>query len=414
MADWNRRWFLGLFLIAFVGVCAPACFADDWPQFLGPTRNGVSTEKELNHQWGGAGPALVWQKRVGAGFSGPVVAGKRLVLFHRRGDQEIVECLDPLTGKELWKYAYPTGYRDDFGFDDGPRATPLIEGNRVYTLGAEGTLHCLDLKSAQKIWSRALLREYGAAKGFFGVATSPLVEGDLLLVNIGAPRAGIVAFAKDTGKELWRATGQEASYSSPVAATIQGKRRVAFFTRDGLVVLDPASGTVDYTKRWRARINASVNAATPIVVDDHVFVSTSYATGALLVHFTPGGPKEVWQGDESMSNHYATCVYHDGHLYGFDGRQEEGARLRCVEWKTGKVRWTQEGFGCGWTILADGKLWIVTEKGELVVAEATPDAYREKARARVLDKTVRAAVALADGRLYARDTEKLVCLNLRK
>src|SRR5207244_4010406 len=137
-------------------------------------------------------------------------------------------------------------------------------------------------------------------------------------------------------------------------------------------------------------------------------------TGALLVHFSSGGAQEVWQGDDSMSNHYATCVYHDGYLYGFDGRQEEGARLRCVEWKTGKVRWTSEGFGCGSIIWAEGNLWIMTEKGELVLVEATPAAYREKARAALLPKTVRAAVALADGRLFARDTERLICSNVKK
>lgn len=406
---------LAVGLVLFSIGCRHSCArADDWPQFLGPARNGASTETGLRESWPREGPPLLWQKQIGAGFSGPAVAGKRLILFHRVGDQEIVDCLEPATGKELWKFSYATAYRDDFGFDNGPRATPVIAGNRVYTLGAEGTLHCLDLEKGGKVWSRSLLQEYGAGKGFFGVATSPLAEGNLLLVNVGSPRAGIVAFAKETGKEVWKATNHEASYSSPVAATIQGKRQAAFFTREGLVILDPTTGGVQYQKRWRARLNASVNAAAPLVVDDYVFVSSSYATGALLVHFTAAGAKEVWQGDESMSNHYSTCVYYGGNLYGFDGRQEQGASLRSIEWKTGKVRWTNEGFGCGSIILADGKLWIVTEKGELVLADATPAAYRERARGAILQKTVRAAPALADGKLFVRDTERLVCLNLKK
>ncbi len=404
---------LGLW-IGVIDANIPSVSADDWPQFLGPMRNGVSNEKGLNAAWPREGPPVVWEKRIGNGFAGPAVARQRLILFHRQGDQEIVERLDAKSGKEIWTYPYATAYRDDFGFDNGPRATPLISDNRVYTLGAEGTLHCLDMDSGRKLWSRSLLSEYGAGKGFFGVATSPLVEGDLVLVNVGSPRAGIVAFAKDTGKEVWKATDHEASYSSPAAAIIQGKRRAAFLTRQGLVVLDPATGAIQYTKPWKARNPNSVNAATPLVVDDQVFVSSSYSTGALLVHFTAAGAKEVWQGDESMSCHYSTCVQHDGYLYGCDGRQEYGASLRCVEWKTGKVRWTKEGFGCGFLIVAEGNLWIMTEKGELVVAEATPAAYRERARAPILQKTTRAAAALADGKLFARDTERLVCINLKK
>jgi outer membrane protein assembly factor BamB len=387
--------------------------AGDWPQFFGPTRNGVSTETGLRTSWPREGPPLVWEKQVGAGFSGPVVAGERLILFHRLGDKETVECLHPATGKERWTTTYTTTYHDDFGFDEGPRATPVIAGNRVFTLGAEGTLLCLDLESGQKVWGRNLMDEYRAPKGFFGIAGTPLVEGNLVLVNVGARGAGIVAFATDTGKEVWKATDHAASYASPIAATLHGQRYAIFFTREGLVALDPANGAIRYNKRWRSRINASVNAATPLVVGDDVFISASYNTGAILLHFTPAGVEEVWQNDESMSNHYATCVYHQGHLYGFDGRQEQGARLRCVEWKTGKVCWTQESFGCGSIIVADGNLIILNEAGELVLAEATPAAYREKARASVLGSPTRAAPALANGRFYARDTRRLICLNLK-
>lgn len=389
-------------------------FAEDWPQWLGPRRDGSSRETGLRTSFPASGPTLVWQKPVGAGFSGPVVSGKRLILFHRLSNEEIVQALDANTGAELWKFAYPTAYRDQFGFDEGPRATPVVAGSRVFTLGAEGVLHCLDLESGQKVWSRSLLQDYGAGKGYFGVATTPLVEGDKLLINVGGKSAGIVAFAADTGKELWKATDHAASYSSPVAATIQGKRQAVFFTREGLVVLDPDTGAVRHSQRWRARMDASVNAATPLVADDSVFISASYGTGALLLHFQPDGVREIWRGDDSMSNHYATCVLHEGQLYGFDGRQEEGARLRCVEWNTGKVRWTVEGFGCGSIILAEQNLFILNEVGELVIAEATPVAYREKARAAVLSKPVRAAPALASGKLYVRDTKRLICLDLRK
>lgn len=400
---------------AFVFVLAQATLAADWPQLLGPARNGASSETGLLDIWPDRGPPVLWEHAVGEGYSGPVVADGLVVLCHRSGNEEIVEGLEAATGKPRWRHTSPTTYVDQLGKGDGPRSTPAIAGGRVFALGAEGRLQALDLKTGKKIWSRHLPDDYEMRASFFGVGTSPLVEGDRVLVNVGARGAGLVAFAADSGKELWKATDQEASYSSPSAATIAGVRHVFFLTREGLVDVDPATGTVRATRRWRARMNASVNAATPLVMDDHLFLSASYSTGALLLRVRANGVEEVWQGDRSLSNHYNTSVAHGGHLYGIDGRQEEGARLRCVEWKTGKVRWSREGFGCAALILAEGRLLALTEGGELVLVDATADAYREKARAPVLKATpCRAEIALADGRLYARDGKKLVCWNLKK
>jgi outer membrane protein assembly factor BamB len=388
--------------------------AGDWPQFLGPTRNGISTETGLASSWPKDGPRVVWQCEVGYGWSGPVVAGDRLVLFHRRGDDEVVQCLDASNGKEKWKFEYPSNYVDDFGFDPGPRATPLVAGKHVFTLGAEGKMHCLELATGKKVWERALSDDYKAAKGFFGVATSPVLEGELLLLNIGGKAAGIVALNKETGKEAWRATEDAASYSSPVIATIHGERRALFLTRLGIVVLDPANGKVLFSKRWCSRNNASVNAATPVVVGNEALFTASYETGAILLAARNQGYEELWSNDASLSSHYGTPIFKDGYLYGFHGRQERKASLRCIEWKTGKVQWTKERFGCGAMIMADGKLIILGEDGDLVLAEATPKGYEEKARARVLGPACRAQIALANGRLYARDTKKLVCLELKK
>jgi outer membrane protein assembly factor BamB len=314
----------------------------------------------------------------------------------------------------LWQHHASTAYRDQFGKGDGPRSTPLVTAGKVYTLGAEGRLSCLELASGHKIWEQSLQEEYRMPANFFGVGTSPLVEGAALLVNVGAPDAGIVAFDKDTGKELWRATKEGASYSSPIAATIDKVRHVFFLTRQGLVALDARTGDVHFTKPWRARMIASVNAATPVVIDGHVFLSASYNTGAVLLKVDGDSVSEVWKSDAALSNHYCTSIRQADYLYGFDGRQEEGARLRCVEWATGKVAWSEERFGCGSMVLADGLLLIVTEDGDLVLVEATSEGYREKARARVLGKPCRAQIALANGLLYARDDEKLICLNLKK
>jgi outer membrane protein assembly factor BamB len=394
----------------------PALIAADWPQFLGPTRNGVSTETGLEWNWPPAGPPVLWEKAIGEGYSAPAVAGNRLVVFYRSGGTDLAECLDAASGDAKWKFAYPTTYRDDYGKGDGPRATPLIAGDRVYLLGAAGKLHCLDLASGGKVWERSLAEDYQAAKGFFGVATSPILEGDRLLINIGGKEtsAGIVALDKATGKEVWRATNHEAGYSSPVAASIDGVRHVFFFTREGLVSVDPVNGSVRFSKRWRARQYASVNAATPLVIGDELFLSASYGTGAVLLKVRKDGCDEIWKADEILSNHYSSSVHAGGFLYGCDGRQEEGARLRCVELQSGKVRWNRDRFGCASLLLADGHLIALTENGELVLLDASPEAYRELARVAVLGKECRAPLALANGRLYARDNHKLICWKLTK
>jgi len=404
---------LSLCFLCLCGEFLPLAAAD-WPQFLGPERNGVSHESGLLTSWPGKGPPVLWEKSIGEGYSGPVVGGEKLILFHRLGNDEVVECLDAGTGKELWKFAYATEYVDDFGKGNGPRATPLVAGNRVYTLGAEGELHGLDLKTGKKVWHHDLAQEYSPAKNFFGIGTSPLLEGNLLLVNVGTPGGGVLAFDKDTGKEVWKAKCEPASYSSPVAATINGTRHVFFFTKSGLVSLDPKTGDIRFRKPWRSRIRASVTAATPLVVKDQVFISASYGTGAVLLRVRDNDVEEIWKGDEVMSNHYNTCIYTNGFLFGCDGRQEEGARLRCVELATGKVRWTKEGFGCANMILAEGRLITLGENGDLFLLEANPDEYKESARIHVLDKVCRAPLALANRRLYARSDTKLICWNLRK
>ena len=401
--------------LACVLGAAAACTAADWPQFLGPTRNGVSTETGLKATWPKEGPPVVWRKDVGEGFSGPVVVGDRVVLFHRVGDEEVVECLSAADGATKWKKGYPTSYRDSYGKGDGPRATPLVADGRVYTLGADGVLQCLKLEDGDKVWRKELHKDYEVRPGFFGVATSPLLVDGRLLVNVGgANGAGIVAFNKDDGKEVWKADDHDASYSSPVVADLDGKRQAVFLTREGLASLDPADGTIRYSKHWRSRMDASVNAASPVVVGDQIFLTASYGTGAVLLRAKKDGLEEVWKNDKALSCHYGTPIYLDGYLYGFDGRQEEGARLRCVEMKSGDVKWTQEGFGCGSMILADGKLVILTEDGDLVLAKATPDKYEELARATVLEgRPIRTPLALADGKLYGRDGRKLVCWNLK-
>jgi outer membrane protein assembly factor BamB len=391
-----------------------AC-AHDWPQLLGPSRNGEYRGGDLADSWPESGPRLVWETKVGRGFSGPVISGERLVLFHRTGSEEIIDCLRAASGDKLWSFAYPTAYHDDFGFDDGPRSAPTVAAGRVFSFGAEGVLSCVDLESGRKLWLVETQKLFSVRKGFFGAACSPLVVGDRVLVNVGSrDGAGIVAFDGSSGKVLWKATSDEASYSSPVLARIGAEDHAFFFTRAGLTDIDPAAGRVRFSFPWRPRIQASVNAASPVVAGDVVFISTSYSKGAAALEVKGDSFRELWSGDEVLSNHYATSVHRDGFLYGFDGRQEYGARLRCVELRTGKARWSEEGFGCGSLILAGSRLLAMLDNGELVLGEVSPQAFKPLARARILGGTARAYPALAHGFFYARSEEKLVCIDLRR
>jgi outer membrane protein assembly factor BamB len=387
---------------------------EDWPQFLGPARNGQYTGPDFAAGWPKSGPPLVWKMEVGEGFSGPVVSGGRVILFHRVKDREIVECLDGNSGKRIWATDSPSHYKDDFGFDEGPRGTPAIAADKVYTFGAEGVLQCLDLARGKRLWSVDTRQKFGTSKGFFGVACSPLVEDGRVLLNVGGSNgAGVAAFDAGTGKQIWTATSDEAGYAAPVAATIAGARHALFFTRNGLVDIEPASGKVRFEFPWRSRSRASVNAAAPLVVGDLVFLSASYGTGAVLVQIDGTKAKQLWASDDALSNHYATSVHRDGYLYGYHGRQEYGQSLRSVELKTGKVMWNQDRFGAGTVTLAGERLLLVRESGELVVALASPKEFRVLAHAQLLPATVRAYPALADGRLYVRNEKTLACFNLK-
>ena len=400
-------------LVVFV-VVAGVTVAADWPQFLGPERNGVYRGPALADTWPAKGPAVAWRKTVGQGFAAPVVVQNRLILFHRLGAQETVEALDATTGASIWRYQYPTTYRDDFGFDEGPRAVPVVADGIVYTFGAEGQLHAVNLATGQRVWSEDTMKRFNVPKGFFGAAGSPLVEGGRVIANVGGPKAGIVAFDAKTGQVQWTATTDQASYSSGVAATFPPGRRAIFLTRDALVGLDPATGTVAFRRGWRARINSSVNVAAPLVVGDLIFVSAEYGPGAGVLRVEGSNLVELWTSDEAMSNHYANSVHRDGILYGFHGRQEFGPSLRAVELRTGRVRWSQEQFRAGTVTLVGDRLLIVREGGEMILAPASPDAFKPLARAQILPATIRAYPAVSDGFVYVRNENTLVCLDLRQ
>lgn len=387
--------------------------AADWPQFLGPRRDG-STAQTVSVPWPADGPIRRWKVAAGSGFSGPILVSGKVLLFDREQDEERVRALDLRSGKVLWEQRAPTAYVDDFGFDNGPRATPAATPNQVITFGAEGRLTCFDLIDGQRRWTVEAGRDLGADRGFFGPACSPLIVQDRVLLNLGSRNGGgIAAFALEDGRLLWKATDHEAGYASPVAepGAAGTASTLWFFTREGLVGTS-LDGAVRFTHPWRSRQHASVNAASPLVHSNEIFLTSSYDAGAILLRAADQRLSVVWSGDEALSSHYATPVLYRGFLYGFHGRQERGTAFRCVEWSTGRVRWSEEGMPAGTVILADDRLVLLLETGELLVVPAQAERFQTLARAQVLGRTARAPFALGDGVLVARDSRQWVCFEV--
>jgi len=384
-------------------------------------------------QSGNESPRRLWSVPKGEGFSTPAVVGERVILFHRVEQQEVVECLQAATGKRLWKYATATAYQDRYGFNGGPRCAPVSDGERVYTYGAEGKLTCLLLTTGQVLWQRSLSQDYHLPQNFFGVGSTPLLEGGHLIVVVGkAEGPGVVGLDKRTGKTVWEAgKGWTAGYAAPVAATVHGKRRVfAFLGGDsqppvgGLLCLDPLSGKVDFTFSWRGRRRESVNAAAPLVIGNQVFISECYGAGGVLLDILPDGScKERWRNPR-FGTHFMTAVHQDGYLYGVDGHGPQNAPLVCVDLKTGKDLWREEP---EWptiiktpqgtqtvalsparaALLVVGKRCLMLgEYGHLAWLELSPKGYKELSRTTLfIAQETWGMPALSQGRLYVCQNE---------
>ena len=388
--------------------------AGDWPQLLGPERDGIYRGQAVRVAWDEETPPILWSVALGEGFAGPVAADGRVYIVHREGGENVLDALAVEDGGRIWRTSHGTRYRDDFGFNGGPRATPVVAGDRIFSFSAEGILQAADRLTGERLWQVDTAESFGVPKGFFGAASSPLVVRDRVLLNVGGrDGAGVVAFDAASGEVAWQASDHGAGYSSPVLRSFDGSERAIFFTREGLLALDPETGAVAQQFRWRARINASVNASSPTVVGDRVFLSSSYGTGAILLRLSSDGSEEIWRSDRSLTNHYATSIHHQGFLYGFHGRQESGPSLRCVRLATGEVMWSEERFGAGTLLLARDHLLVLRESGEIVSAPATPEGFAPVGRMRISNGETRAYPALAGGILIARDGRQLTAVDLR-
>jgi outer membrane protein assembly factor BamB len=390
----------------------------EWPQWRGQRRDGISDETGLRTDWKTTPPQIVWKRPLGGGYSSIAVSAGRLYTMDKQGKEERVLCLDPTTGNEIWVHHYPVNYAG-MSYPTGPRATPTVSDGCVYTVGAAGTMLCLDARAsdgkARVLWQHDLISEFAAHLASWGVACSPLIDGDLVCVQPGGEKGSIAAFDRRTGQAAWHALSEVSGYSSPLAATPVGVHQIICFTGRGVVGLRPADGSRLWYYPWSTANNGNI--ATPIVAGDYVFISSAYSTGCALLHLNTGrnGTVEAEpvyvKRNKLMRNHHSTCVLHGDYLYGFDD-----GTLKCVDLRRGEEKWSDRGVGKGCVLYADGHLIVLSEDGTLSLVEATPGGFREKGK---MEKILQGSdcwslPALAGGRLYLRDHTQLICLDVRK
>lgn len=408
----------------------------DWPKFLGPTGDNVSTETGIVTAWPRDGLKKVWETKLGTGYAPPSVVDGKLYHVDAFETTARLTCRNAETGEFIWNHDYPFVYEDIYGYDNGPRCCPVIEDGRVYTYGVEGTVNCLDAKTGSVVWSFDTRTKYFFHQNFFGVGSTPVVEGDLLLVAVGGnPKAGrpadlrdakpngtaVVALDKKTGVVKYSALDELASYASPSVVTLHGKRVGLYFARGGLVAFDPATGKQHFRSPWRAKTEESVNAANPLVVGDTILLTECYGPGAvcLKVKSDLSGATEVWtdkekdREDRSLACHWNTPIHHGGFVYGSSGRHENEGDLRCVSLATGEVAWREKRTGRSSLLAIDGHLLSLGERGELRLFKIDAKKYAEVARFETdLEFPCWAPPVVSRGLLYVRGKDRLICYEL--
>ncbi|MFO0968604.1 MAG: PQQ-binding-like beta-propeller repeat protein [Gemmataceae bacterium] len=401
-----------LLRLAAVLCLAAPLHAADWPHWLGPKRDGSSPETGLLTTWPKDGPKVIWKKPGGDGYSTVAVAGGKAITLVQR-DAEYAVAFDAAKGNELWATKIGPGFKNMFG--NGPRATPTIDGERVYVQSVTGNLACLNAKDGAVVWEKNILKLFGAKNITWGLSASPVVDGDLVYAIPGAMGAGVAAFDKKSGEVAWKSSNDKAAYASPQPITTGGMKQVLFFTGTGLLAVDAKKGEEAWSMPWETEFDCNI--ATPLVVGDKVFVSSGEEVGCALFKLEGASrPTEVWRfkGKKSpLTTYWATAVHRDGYLYGVSGEFNKRLDLNCVELKTGKVMWTKSDFGKAAITLADGHLFLSTKKGDLLLVEATPEKYVEKARVEGFLGENRTAPTIAEGRLYLRDKVNVYCLDIR-
>ncbi len=371
--------------------------ATDWPEYMGKARNGISRETGW---FKGNEAQLVWKASIGTGFAAPAIAQGRVYATGNNGNQDTVWSFNAADGKGLWKYSYPCDLMA-IQHEGGPSATPTVEGGLVFTYSKRGHLHALDAATGRMVWRHDIVGEYGGKIPQWGITSAPVVYGGTLFVMAGAPGACIMAFDKSTGAVQWKAGNDGPAYAALQVLRWKNAPYLVAFNASGVVFYGLQDGKELWRYNWKTSYD--VNAAMPIIAEDKVFVSSGYNTGSALVQSSNN--TELWK-NKNMRNHFSTSVLVNGAIFGFDESQ-----LACLDGNSGNKLWTADRLGKGSLIAADGKLIILSERGELVIAEASPNGYKELSRTQILSGKCWTAPALSNGNIYARNAAgDLVCV----
>jgi outer membrane protein assembly factor BamB len=400
---------VGLFVLSLSSVVSNRTM-DDWPQWRGPNRDGISTERGLLKTWPAGGPRLAWKvSGAGDGYSSFAVAGGKVYTMGARGGTEYVMAFNAADGKKLWETKLGDRFSNDMG--DGPRGTPTIDGNRLYASGGSGDVAALDLATGKPVWAINVLRAFGGSNIRWGFSESPLVLADRILINAGARSASVVALKKTDGSVLWKSGNDEAGYSSAILHEVGGVRQAIFFTASRALGVDVQTGKPlwDYTRVS----NRTANIATPVVRGNRVFVSSGYDTGGALLEITNAGgsvsAKEVYFTREMM-NHHASAILVGDHLYGFSN-----SILTAMNFDTGQVAWKDRSVGKGSMAYADDRLYLFSENGVVGLAEASPAGYREHGRFQIQTGNAKtwSHPVVANGTLYLKDQDTIYAYDVR-
>lgn len=383
-----------------------AAGAADWPHWRGPDRNGISKESGWKAEFPGEGPKVLWKADVGLGYASITVAGGRAFTTGNKDEKDSVYGFDADSGKLLWQHTYPHP-KDDKYYEGGTSASPTVDGDKVYTLSKRGHLFCFNAADGKILWQKQVAEELKAKMPTWGFASSVLIDGQRAVVNVGTYGA---AFDKSTGQLIWKTGAEESGYSTPLPFEQNGQRLYLIFASKELAAIRADNGQKVWSHPWETSYD--VNAADPVIVDkDKVFIASGYNRGGALLSIADGKPKVLWE-NKNIRSHFNAAILLDKHLYAIDGDVGK-AQLRCVEIDTGKVAWTFKDPNHGAIAIADGKLIVISEKGELLIGDANPKQFKPTSRAQVAGGRYWTTPVLAQGRLYIRSGEGAVtCLDL--
>ena len=385
---------------------ATSAFSADWPHYRGLKMDGSTAETIA--PWSADGPKELWRVQVGTGCASMTVAGKHLFTAGYRNNQEVVQCLDAATGKEIWSHGWDAKLAD-YLFEGGPRATPTIDGGHAYMVGAEGHVVCMDAATGKPIWTKHLVKDFGGKRMDWGFSSSPTIDGDHVLIDCGGKGASTIALNKKTGATIWKSGDDEAGYGSVTVASVDGKKAAVTFKAGALIGLDPANGAPLWRFDWET--SWKINAVTPLVVDDLVVFSSAYNHGAAAVRVKNGEVSRVWFSKDLYA-HFNSPVHFKGGLFGVDGEVGKKSALVCLDVRTGDEKWRARGVKNGSLILAADKLLVLSEIGELILADASTAGFKELApRKKVLGGRCWVQPVLANGVIYCRNNSgELVAL----